>query len=323
MIGVPSSDPGPVTVCTKPGGIPACSSSVHSPQMRERRPVVGFGQHRVARHESGQRVADPEGERIVPRRDDTDEPLGVQVFPHLGEHQLHALPTLGPQVFLGGVRVVARRQGDVDDFLERVPSRFSVLQLDQVEHLVLMCQHQVVQAQQHVCPFGYRPGRPLRLHFAGPVRRRDHVVSGAVRHVSERPARHGVGDVTPAGWVGGLNPPRQVAEQRFEAGVAIASLQSGHDCGLPDSSGPKQPARDGGTGGSLQQPRHPPVGEHLAAGLTGRAVLKRLVGERHFAHGVTAHRARQTRYGRAPAGRTASPPSASPPAGRPTATPRR
>ena len=43
----------------------------------------------------------------------------------------------------------------------------------------------------------------------------------------------------------------------------------------------------------LEQPRQPPVGQHLAAGLAGRAVLERLVGERHLAHGVAADRARQ------------------------------
>src|SRR5437899_1439739 len=44
--------------------------------------------------------------------------------------------------------------------------------------------------------------------------------------------------------------------------------------------------------GSLQQPGQPPVGQRFAAGLAGRAVLKRLVRERHLAHGIAAHWAR-------------------------------
>src|SRR6202011_4851357 len=47
----------------------------------------------------------------------------------------------------------------------------------------------------------------------------------------------------------------------------------------------------------LEQPRQPPVGQHLAARLAGRAVLKRLVRERHFAHGVTADGAGQAGAG--------------------------
>src|SRR5271166_5793718 len=50
----------------------------------------------------------------------------------------------------------------------------------------------------------------------------------------------------------------------------------------------------------LEQPRHAPVGQHFAAGLTRRAVLKRLVRERHFPHGVPADRAGQPGAGMHP-----------------------
>src|SRR4051794_40438146 len=43
------------------------------------------------------------------------------------------------------------------------------------------------------------------------------------------------------------------------------------------------------------QPRQPPVGERLASGLAGRAVVEGGVGERHLSHGVAAHRTRLTR----------------------------
>src|SRR5262249_57073470 len=42
----------------------------------------------------------------------------------------------------------------------------------------------------------------------------------------------------------------------------------------------------------LQQPGHAAVGERLAPGLAGRAVLQRGVGERHLQHRVAADRAR-------------------------------
>ncbi len=43
----------------------------------------------------------------------------------------------------------------------------------------------------------------------------------------------------------------------------------------------------------LQELGHPAVGQRLAAGLAGGAVLQRRVGEGHLAHHVTAHRARE------------------------------
>src|SRR3954464_10800047 len=42
---------------------------------------------------------------------------------------------------------------------------------------------------------------------------------------------------------------------------------------------------------SLEQARQAPVRERLPAGLAGRAVVERRVGERHFSHDVTADRA--------------------------------
>ena len=62
------------------------------------------------------------------------------------------------------------------------------------------------------------------------------------------------------------------------------------------------------SGRLLEQPGHPPVGERLAAGLAGRAVLQERVGERHLAHHVAAHRARRARCARAPPGCSSSRP---------------
>ena len=63
-----------------------------------------------------------------------------------------------------------------------------------------------------------------------------------------------------------------------------------------------------GCWGLLEELRHPAVGERLAAGLAGRAVVQRRGRERHLANHVAADRARSARPGHAPACSASSPP---------------
>jgi adenylate cyclase len=81
----------------------------------------------------------------------------------------------------------------------------------------------------------------------------------------------------------GLNSGEVVAG---EIGAAGAPMWPGSTESWPKSSAhePK----------SFEQLRHSPIGQDLAACLTGRAVLERLVCERHLTHGVATYRARQT-----------------------------
>jgi hypothetical protein len=116
----------------------------------------------------------------------------VVVLPDLGERQLHALAALGAQVVLGGVRVVAGGERDVEDLLERVTARLPVLELDEVQHLVLAVEHEVVQPHEDRRALGDRHGRPPGLHRAGPARRLRHVLGGAVRHLPQDAAGHRV-----------------------------------------------------------------------------------------------------------------------------------
>ena len=73
----------------------------------------------------------------------------------------------------------------------------------------------------------------------------------------------------------------------------------------------------------LQQAGQPAVGERLAAGLAGRAVLQRRVGERHLARRCRRTPGRAARCGRAPAARPSSRPSGRRPPARASARPRR
>ena len=138
------------------------------------------------------------------------------VFPDLGERQLHTLAALGAQIPLRGVGVIARGDAHVEDFLERVATRLAVLQLNEVEHLVLASQHEVVETQQHRGALRDRAGRPLRLHVAGAAGRRLHVGACAVRHVSQRFAGHRVHDIALPAGVGGVDVTGQVFQSLIE-----------------------------------------------------------------------------------------------------------
>jgi len=106
------------------------------------------------------------------------------VLPDLGERELDALAALGAEVLLGGVRVVAGGEGDVEHLLEGVTARLPVLELDEVEHLVLAVEHEVVQPHQDRRALAHRPRGPLALHRPRAPRRLRHVLGGAVRHLA-------------------------------------------------------------------------------------------------------------------------------------------
>ena len=82
--------------------------------------------------------------------------------------------------------VVARVERDVHDLLEGVPAGLAVLQLDEVEHLVLPGQHEVVQPEQDGGPVGDAASGPAWLGGAGRGERAAHVLDGGDRQVRDR-----------------------------------------------------------------------------------------------------------------------------------------
>src|SRR5437588_10054922 len=94
----------------------------------------------------------------------------MMVLPCRGEKRERTAAPGRAKVPLRSARVVTRHDRDVHDLLEPVPARLAGLELEQVEHLVLPIQDQVVEPQEDratVSQAGLPPtplGFPPTLH---------------------------------------------------------------------------------------------------------------------------------------------------------------
>jgi ParB family chromosome partitioning protein len=145
------------------GGQPRLFQQPGRPEAGERRLRVGLEHDAVAGDQRREGVADAERERVVPRRDDADHAARAVVHPGGGEDRQGALGPPWPEELLRDVAVVARLDGDVEHLLERVDARLAALELDEVEDLRRVREHQVVVAQEHGGALCHRQRRPLRL----------------------------------------------------------------------------------------------------------------------------------------------------------------
>ena len=134
------------------------------------------------------------------------------MIPRRDSAQLRALPTFGLEVVGGGVRVVTRHHGDIQDLFEGVPPCLAVLELNEVEHLVLALEYQIVEAQQHGRTFFDGCCGPGRLDRTGPRCSGRDIGGRAPRNVSEHLARHRVADVETGTGVDGLDPAGQLLQ---------------------------------------------------------------------------------------------------------------
>lgn len=150
------------------GGQTGLDQQVAGPQGGQRGLRVGLHDHGVARDEGGQRVADGQFEGVVPGGDLADDPARLAQFGDLGEGGDGSGVALGAQVRGGLAAVVAGGDRDGLHLLVGVQPSLAGLQLDQVEHLGLPGQHQVVEAQQDGGPAACGDGGPGGLGGAGP-----------------------------------------------------------------------------------------------------------------------------------------------------------
>ena len=186
MSGVPSSAPRPVTTWRRPAGSPASSSKPGRPERTQRCERVGLEHHAVAGHERRQGVADAEREGVVPGRDDADHAARPVMHARGRQHGQRALRPLRPQEAGRRVPVVPRLDGDVEHLLEGVDPRLAALELQDVEDLLRVGEHQVVVAQQDRGALLHRATRPRLLRLAGRRARRRDVVGAAPRHLRQR-----------------------------------------------------------------------------------------------------------------------------------------
>src|SRR4051794_15002510 len=89
-------------------------------------------------------------------------------------------------MLLRGTRVVAGHQRHVHDLLERVTPGLARLELDHVEDLIAVVQHQVVEAQQDLSALGEARASPRALRVMAAPNRGNDVVGRAARHGRER-----------------------------------------------------------------------------------------------------------------------------------------
>ena len=116
----------------------------------ERRLLVRTKDDGVAGSEGGQGVGDRHRQRVVPRRDDADDALGAVARAGLRQHR-HGARTLAlGEIARCLLRVVAAHTGGVENLLEGLDAGLARVELDEVEHLALVLEHEVVQALQEL-----------------------------------------------------------------------------------------------------------------------------------------------------------------------------
>ncbi len=167
------------------GGQAGLDEQVTGPQGGQAGLGVGLHDHRVARDEGGERVADGQLQRVVPRGDLADDAARVAQLGDLGQGRYGAGVPLGAQVGGGLAAVVPGGHRDGLDLLVGVQAGLAGLQLDEVEHLGLAFQDQVVEAEQDGGALPNRGARPDRLGGAGPVEGAGHVLGRRLGQVGQ------------------------------------------------------------------------------------------------------------------------------------------
>ncbi len=158
---------------------------VTGPQGGEAGLGVRLHHDRVAGDERGQRVADGQLQGVVPGGDLAHDAAWVAEFGDLGERGDGAGVPLGPQIGGGLAAVVAGRDRDGLHLLVRVQAGLAGLQLDEVEHLGLPLQHQVVEAEQDGGPLPHRGPLPHGLRGTGGLEGLLYVLGGGLGQVGQ------------------------------------------------------------------------------------------------------------------------------------------
>jgi hypothetical protein len=141
---------------------------------------------RVARQHGRQSVAERERERVVPRGDDADDPLGDPVDLDPGQARDHAGDPLRVEVLVSRAAVVAGGQRDVHRLVVRVLAGLAGLPADHVADLRLPLEQQVVQPQHRSLALVDAGSGPLLLSATGAAERLRDVVGGGLRDHADR-----------------------------------------------------------------------------------------------------------------------------------------
>ncbi len=196
------------------GGQSGLDQQLAGPEGGQRGLRVGLVDHRVARDEGGQGVADGEFERVVPRRDLPDHTLRTPGLDRMGEHRQRPAVAAVAQVRGRRAPVVPGGQRDGEHLFEGVQAGLAGLGLDQVEHLVLPLEQQVVEAQQDGGPAADGQRGPAPLRPAGQLVRHLDVGRGGARQAREPVAGQRRGGVHQLGLAGRRDALGQPGDQR-------------------------------------------------------------------------------------------------------------
>ena len=118
---------------------------------------------RVAGSNRGDAVGDGHRQRVVPRADQPHDALGLRRDRHPGEQRQCTVAALRLQLLLQATGIEARRQRHMGNLVEGVGAALAGLNLDQVEQLVLVLEHEVVQTQQRLLALAQRSLAPCLL----------------------------------------------------------------------------------------------------------------------------------------------------------------
>ncbi len=145
------------------GGEAGLAHQLDAGQRDQRALAVGLVHDRVASGDGRDAVGDRHGQRVVPRADQPDDALGLRGDRDAGEQRQRAVAALGLELLVEPTGVEASRQGDVRDLVEGVRAALARLDLDQVEQLVLVLEHEVVQAKERLLALTQRRLGPRLL----------------------------------------------------------------------------------------------------------------------------------------------------------------
>ena len=133
----------------------------------KRRGAVRLEHDGVTGHQRSQRVGNRESQRVVPRRNNTDDTLGVVIDGGFGQHRYCAVCSLRFQQLRPLVAVVAGGDSGVYELLVGTGAVLAGLGLQQVQHLVAVGKQQVVEVVQHFAALFRCHAGPLLLRRTG------------------------------------------------------------------------------------------------------------------------------------------------------------
>jgi hypothetical protein len=186
-----SADRRPVTEDELPQllGKPGFDDQVDEPRRGQRNLAVRLLHDSIPREQRRDRVTCTEHQWVVPRRDDSDDALGVVALDGSRGDRHRAGAATWPQVARRPSSDDPGMRRDAGQLLEGGRARLSVLDLNQVERFVLTLQEQIVKAQHHPRAISDAAASPRRLHLSCDGHGTLDIVRRRQRKIGDRLAR--------------------------------------------------------------------------------------------------------------------------------------